>query len=52
MAIVSDRLGRERAELSVPRDQLIKKGLIYSPERGLVAFTVPGMADYVRRQPE
>lgn len=52
MAQVAERLGRERNVLSVPRDQLIKKGLVYAPERGLLAFTVPGMADYVVRQPE
>lgn len=52
MAQVADVLGRERSELSVPRDQLIKKGLVYAPDRGLIAFTVPGMADYARRQPD
>ncbi len=31
------------------RDRLIEEGLIYSPARGQVAFTVPGFADYVRR---
>jgi hypothetical protein len=51
-AAVAQAIGRPRQELSVPRDQLIKKGLVYAPERGLVAFTVPGMAEYVRRQPE
>jgi len=52
MASVADALERERNELSVPRDQLIKKGLVYAPERGSVAFTVPGMAEYVGRQPD
>jgi hypothetical protein len=52
MADVARKVGRERHELSVPRDQLIKKGLIYAPHRGLVAFTVPGMAEYVLVQPE
>ncbi len=52
MTQVAQALGKDRNELSVPRDQLIKKGLVFAPERGLVAFTVPGMADYVRRQPE
>ena len=51
MSTVAESLGRERNELSVPREQLIKKGLVYAPERGLVAFTIPGMADYARRQP-
>lgn len=52
MAVVAQTVGRSRQELSVPRDQLIKKGLVYAPERGLIAFTVPGIGDYVRRQPE
>ena len=33
------------------RDQLIKKGLIYAPERGHIAFTAHGMAAYILRQP-
>jgi hypothetical protein len=48
---VATRLGRRRGDLSVRRDQLIKKGVIYAPERGYVAFTVPGMAEYIARQP-
>jgi len=32
------------------RDSLIKKGLIYSPRHGLVEFTVPLFADFMRRQ--
>lgn len=36
--------------LSVPRQRLINKGLIYAPEHGYVAFTVPGMANYLQRQ--
>jgi AAA ATPase domain len=35
--------------VSVVREQLIDDGLIYSPERGQVAFTVPGFADFIRR---
>jgi hypothetical protein len=33
----------------VARDQLIKKGLLFAPDRGTIAFTVPGMADYIGR---
>jgi hypothetical protein len=50
MADIATALGKKRQDLSVPRDQLIKKGLIYAPERGLIAFTVPGMVDFVQRQ--
>ena len=32
------------------RDSLIKKGLIYGPRHGLVDFTVPLFADFMRRQ--
>lgn len=38
------------SDISVARVELIKKGLVYAPERGLLAFTVPGMHDFVRRQ--
>ena len=43
---------RRSTDLSVSRDQLIKKGLVYAPNRGLLASTVPGMADYIGRQPD
>ncbi|MEV4275640.1 AAA family ATPase [Actinoplanes xinjiangensis] len=44
-------LGRKPASLSPARDALIKKGLIYSGERGTVAFTVPHFGRYLRTQP-
>lgn len=34
------------------RASLIKKGIIYSAERGRIGFTVPGMAAFIERQPE
>ena len=43
---------RKTSDLSVAREELIKKGLLYSPERGLLAFTVPGMDDFITRQPD
>ena len=48
---IAATMGRQRRDLSVARDQLIKKGLVYMPDRGRLAFTVPGMAEYVLRQP-
>jgi hypothetical protein len=52
VADVTRALGRRRAsDISVARDELIKKGLVYAPERGLLAFTVPGMHRFVGRQP-
>ncbi len=43
-------LGRKPQSLSPARDGLIKKGLIYSGERGRIAFTVPHFGRYLRRQ--
>jgi hypothetical protein len=50
-ADVARALERKPASLSPARDALIKKGLIYSGERGTVAFTVPHFARYLRTQP-
>ncbi|MEU7865705.1 ATP-binding protein [Dactylosporangium sp. NPDC049140] len=50
-AEIARALGRKPASLSPARDALIKKGLIYSGERGTVAFTVPHFARYLRTQP-
>jgi hypothetical protein len=50
-ADVAKALDRKPASLSPARDALIKKGLIYSGERGTVAFTVPHFGRYLRTQP-
>jgi hypothetical protein len=45
------RLGKSRtSDLSVSRNELIKTGLIFAVDRGFVAFTVPGMADFIHRR--
>lgn len=49
-ADVARRMGRRPSDVSVARDQLIKKGLLYAPDRGAIAFTVPGMAEFIMRQ--
>jgi hypothetical protein len=49
---VAERLRRTVSSLGPTRAGLIGKGLTYSPEYGQVAFTVPGMADFINRQPE
>ncbi|MCW2523982.1 MAG: ATPase [Frankiales bacterium] len=49
-ADVADILGRKPQSLSPARDALLKKGLIYSAERGLIAFTVPHFGRYLRSQ--
>ncbi|MEU7903869.1 ATP-binding protein [Actinoplanes sp. NPDC049118] len=48
---IAAALSRRPASLSPARDALIKKGLIYSGERGTVAFTVPHFGRYLRTQP-
>ena len=50
-AQVADELGRKPSSVSPARDNLIKKGLIYSSERGLIAFTVPHFGRFLRMQP-
>lgn len=45
---VAKVLGRKPQSLSPARDALLKKGLIYSGERGRIAFTVPHFGKYLR----
>ncbi len=47
-ADVARHLGRKPQSLSPARDGLIKKGLVYSAERGSVAFTVPHFGRFLR----
>lgn len=49
---IAKRLQRKPASLGPTRAALISKGLLYSPEHGRIAFTVPGMADFITRQPD
>ena len=46
---IAEVLKRKPQSLSPARDALIKKGLIYSGERGRIAFTVPHFGRYLRR---
>jgi hypothetical protein len=46
---IAEHLGRKAQSLSPARDALIKKGLVYSAERGRIAFTVPHFGRYLRR---
>jgi hypothetical protein len=51
VSALASRMQKSRAsDLSVARNELIKKGLVYAPERGMLAFTVPGMHEFVLRQ--
>ncbi|MGH8776555.1 MAG: AAA family ATPase [Jiangellaceae bacterium] len=48
-ADVANHLGRKPSSLSPARDSLIKKGLVYSAERGTIGFTVPHFGEYLRK---
>jgi hypothetical protein len=47
---IAERMDRTQGALGTIRAGLIGKGLIYPPEYGSVAFTVPSMSDFIRRQ--
>jgi len=48
---VARRLGKSSVQQVGPtRAKLIHKGLVYSPEHGLIAYTVPGMGSFIARQ--
>jgi hypothetical protein len=47
---VAAALGKKPQSLSPARDALLKKGLIYSAERGRIAFTVPHFGRYLRER--
>jgi AAA ATPase-like protein len=49
-AAVADSLARPPQSLSPARDGLLKKGLVYSGQRGRIAFTVPHFGRYLRQQ--
>ena len=49
-ADVAGVLAKKPQSLSPARDSLLKKGLIYSGERGRIAFTVPHFGRYLREQ--
>lgn len=51
-AAVAQRMGLQPSSLGPYRAALINKGLVYAPEHGQIAFTVPGMAGYVARHHE
>jgi hypothetical protein len=49
-AEVAKSLGRPPQSLSPARDGLLKKGLVYSGQRGRIAFTVPHFGRYLLTQ--
>jgi len=48
---VASRLDRKITSLGPKRANLIARGLVLAPGHGIIAFTVPGMADFICRQP-
>lgn len=53
IADVTARMGKSSSRsLGPARASLIGKGIVYAPEHGVIAYTVPGMTDYVRRRDE
>ena len=51
MADLSRVLGISQQALGPRRSALVKRGMIYSPGHGLVAFTVPLFNEFLRRNP-
>jgi len=47
---IAAHLTRKPQSLSPARDGLVKKGLVFSAERGTVAFTVPHFGKFLRNQ--
>ena len=47
---VAKAMNRNARSLGPTRDNLIKKGMIYAPEHGQVAFTVPLFDEFMRRE--
>jgi len=43
-------LKRRPSDVSVQRDGLLSKGLVYAPDRGMINFTVPHMSAYLRNR--
>ena len=47
---IARRMGKPPTALGPARANLIAKGIVFSPEYGRIAFTVPGMAAFIARQ--
>ncbi|MEP9395633.1 ATP-binding protein [Gordonia sp. VNQ95] len=48
---IASRLGRSIGSLGPTRANLISKGLVFAPNHGVVAFTVPHMHLFIAKQP-
>ncbi|PKM08979.1 MAG: AAA family ATPase [Gammaproteobacteria bacterium HGW-Gammaproteobacteria-4] len=49
-ADVASAMGRKANSVAPTRDSLIRKGMVYSPEHGMIAFTVPLFDEFMRRE--
>jgi hypothetical protein len=47
---IAEHLSRRASSLSPARDSLLKKGLVFSAQRGQIAFTVPHFGRYLLAQ--
>jgi len=47
---VAASMGRKANSVAPTRDSLIKKGMLYAPEHGMIAFTVPLFDEFMRRK--
>ena len=47
---IAKRLKKSTSATGPARAKLISKGLVWAPEHGKIAFTVPGMADFIDRE--
>jgi hypothetical protein len=47
---IAEHLQRRASSLSPARDSLMKKGLVFSAQRGQIAFTVPHFGRYLLAQ--
>ena len=47
---VAKAMGRSGSSLGPTRDSLIKKGMVFSPEHGFIAFTVPLFDEFMKRE--
>jgi len=49
-ADVASRMARKANSVAPTRDSLIRKGMVYSPEHGMIAFTVLLFDEFMRRE--
>jgi hypothetical protein len=47
---VANHLGLTLSQAAPLREELIRKGMAYSPDRGLIGFTVPKFDEFMRRK--